>query len=207
MPPIQPLPPLRVAGMANDSVVDGPGIRLAVFLQGCARACPGCHNPETHALDGGRIVSGGEILEAARKNPLLQGVTFSGGEPFLQAAALAPLARALHAAGLDIVTYTGYTLEEIIAAGGRPRDGAIASDGNGDGNGDSTPADPTANATSDTIEGQANDGFMELLRETDILVDGPYIESLRTLSTPFVGSKNQRVIRVADALAAIAHIA
>ena len=148
--------------------MDGPGIRLVVFAQGCDRACPGCHNPGTHPRDGGYEVGISEILEMAAQNPLLRGLTFSGGEPFLQAAVFARLARLAHDAGLDIVTYTGYTLEEILEHG----------------------------------EGAA-DGFRDLLAQTDILVDGPFIESLRTLDAPHRGSANQRVIDVAATLAAL----
>ena len=110
-------PGLRVSGIIKESIVDGPGIRLAVFAQGCNRACPGCHNPETHAPDGGYEIAASEIIEMAKQNPLLRGLTFSGGEPFLQARAFAGLARLARGAGYDIVTYTGYTVEEILEQG------------------------------------------------------------------------------------------
>ena len=106
---------LRLAGVIRESIVDGPGIRLVVFAQGCPHRCPGCHNPETHDPAGGYDSSTENILAAAALNPLLKGVTFSGGDPFLQAEAFAGLARALHERGLDVITYTGYTIEQLLA--------------------------------------------------------------------------------------------
>lgn len=107
--------PLRLAGVIRQSVVDGPGWRLVVFTQGCPHRCPGCHNPETHDPDGGYLSDTGRLLEEIKKNPLLAGVTLSGGEPFSQAAGLAELAREVHALGLNVVTFTGYTLEYLLA--------------------------------------------------------------------------------------------
>ena len=104
---------LRIAGTANDSIVDGPGIRFTIFTQGCPHNCKGCHNPQTHDFNGGELVDTAELLEKAKANPLLDGVTFSGGEPFCQAEALAELGKELKAAGLNIITYTGYTFEHL----------------------------------------------------------------------------------------------
>lgn len=104
---------LRIAGTVNDSIVDGPGLRFTIFTQGCPHNCKGCHNPQTHDFDGGEIVDTESLLEKVKSNPLLDGVTFSGGEPFCQAEALADLGRKLRAEGLDIVTYTGYDFEEL----------------------------------------------------------------------------------------------
>lgn len=106
---------LRVAGMVNDSVVDGPGWRFTVFVQGCPHRCPGCHNPHTHDFSGGEEIETADVLQKAEANPLLDGVTFSGGEPFCQAAPLAELGRALKEKGYDIITYTGFTFEELFA--------------------------------------------------------------------------------------------
>lgn len=105
---------IRIAGIINESIVDGPGIRMVVFAQGCRHKCPGCHNPETHAFDGGTLVTIESILEQARKNPLLDGLTFSGGDPFEQAEAFAMLAKEGKKLNLDIVTYTGYTYEYLL---------------------------------------------------------------------------------------------
>lgn len=105
---------LRIAGIVKESIVDGPGIRLVVFAQGCKHNCPGCHNPETHSFDGGKLVDIEFIMESIHKNPLLDGITFSGGEPFEQAEGFAELAGHSRQMGLHVMTYTGYTYEEIM---------------------------------------------------------------------------------------------
>lgn len=104
----------RLADVINDSIVDGPGLRLSVYVQGCGHACPGCHNPSTHDFDGGRMSDTQEMVDLVRKNPLLSGITITGGEPFDQAEAMADLAEQVHAMGLNVVTYTGYTLEKLL---------------------------------------------------------------------------------------------
>ncbi|MFY9176156.1 MAG: anaerobic ribonucleoside-triphosphate reductase activating protein [Caldicoprobacterales bacterium] len=105
---------IRIAGIIKESIVDGPGIRLVVFAQGCPHQCRGCHNPQTHPFEGGKIVTIEEILEMVKKNPLLDGVTFSGGEPFSQAQAFAVLGHRLKEIGMNIMTYTGYTYEYLL---------------------------------------------------------------------------------------------
>ncbi len=104
---------LQLSGTANDSIVDGPGLRFTIFVQGCPHHCKGCHNPQTHPFDGGTATDTDELLEKIKSNPLLDGVTFSGGEPFCQAKALAALGREIKSLGLDIITFTGYTFEEL----------------------------------------------------------------------------------------------
>lgn len=104
---------LRLAGVIRESIVDGPGIRMTIFTQGCPHNCEGCHNPQTHSYDGGYISHPENILKAIDENPLLRGVTFSGGEPFMQAGALAELAVEIHKRGLDVLTYTGFTYEQL----------------------------------------------------------------------------------------------
>ena len=110
---------IRIAGIVNDSIVDGPGIRFTIFTQGCPHNCEGCHNPQTHTFDGGKIVSVEELIDQIQRNPLLDGVTFSGGEPFVQAEALSVLAKVIHDnTELDVVTYTGYTFEQLMSGSG-----------------------------------------------------------------------------------------
>jgi len=104
---------IRVFNIVNDSVVDGPGIRLTIFTQGCFWNCLGCHNPATHDPNGGYLIDQNEILAMIKKNPLLDGVTFSGGEPFLQSTALAPLAKEIKKIGLNVIAYTGYHWEAL----------------------------------------------------------------------------------------------
>ncbi|MDT3700657.1 MAG: 4Fe-4S single cluster domain-containing protein [Thermincola sp.] len=108
---------VRIAGVIPESVVDGPGIRSVIFAQGCPRTCPGCHNPDTIDPGGGRIMQDHEIISIVEKTRLLKGVTFSGGEPFLQAEAFAKMGHIFKDKGLNIMTYTGYTWEELLSLG------------------------------------------------------------------------------------------
>lgn len=104
----------RLAGVVNDSIVDGPGLRLAVFAQGCPHHCPECHNPQSHDFDGGEWGDTAEILRIAEDNCLLDGITLTGGEPFCQPEACAELARGAHELGLNVWVYTGYLFENLL---------------------------------------------------------------------------------------------
>jgi len=149
-------PRVRVAGTAQDSIVDGPGLRFAVFAQGCVRRCPGCHNPQTHRLDGGELRGVDGLWGELRGNPLTTGLTLSGGEPFLQARPLAELARRAKGAGLGVWAFTGFYLYQLLR----------------------------------------DEDHMELLRCTDVLVDGPFVQGKKTLGLPWRGSSNQRLVDV-----------
>lgn len=105
---------LNIAGIVGDSIVDGPGIRTTVFVQGCPHHCPGCHNPDTWEFGKGTKMTTDEVLAEIKKNPICRGVTFSGGEPFCQAGALAELSAVLKDEGYETASYTGYTFEELI---------------------------------------------------------------------------------------------
>ena len=107
---------LPLAGITNESIVDGPGIRMVIFFQGCPHHCPGCHNPETHPFAGGILVSTDEILTIVRSNPLLSGITFSGGEPFAHVNVLAEFISKFknEFGNLTLGAYTGYTYEELL---------------------------------------------------------------------------------------------
>ena len=104
---------LRIAGTVNDSIVDGPGIRYVIFTQGCPHHCEGCHNPQTHDFSGGKDADIDKIVNDILENPILSGVTFSGGEPFCQADALVPIAEAIKENGKHLMIYTGYLLEHL----------------------------------------------------------------------------------------------
>lgn len=106
---------LRLAGVIRESIVDGPGIRMTVFTQGCPHHCKGCHNEQTWDFSGGYDSSTERILEEAKKDPILRGLTFSGGEPFSQAESLAVLAKEAKENGYDIFCYTGYTFEHLVS--------------------------------------------------------------------------------------------
>lgn len=105
---------LLISGVIRESIVDGPGIRFVVFAQGCPHRCADCHNPQTWPFEGGKAVTIGELTAQIEKNPLLRGVTLSGGEPFCQPGPMAELAAAVHAIGKDVVVYTGYLYEELL---------------------------------------------------------------------------------------------
>lgn len=106
---------LQVAGFLDHSTVNGEGFRSVLFLSGCPHACPGCHNAEMQDIHYGDLVESSTILERILKNkPLIDGITFSGGEPFEQAEALLSLAAAIKAAGLTLWCYTGYTYETLL---------------------------------------------------------------------------------------------
>jgi len=169
---------LRIYGFANESFVDGPGIRVVVFVQGCDNACPQCHNLDSWDINGGEEHTVRDIIKKIKKasgrtngdalpfagsktkkkalSQKVRGVTFSGGEPFLQAEALAEIAQAIKPLGLDITTYTGNTYEELAT---RP-----------------------------------DKGIQALLSVTDYLIDGPYIHEKRNIGLKFRGSANQRII-------------
>lgn len=147
---------LQISGLIKESIVDGKGIRYTVFTQGCPHHCPGCHNPQTWPFEGGTEREVKEIFEDFQSNPMLKGITFSGGEPFCQPEPLTELARLVHGIGKDVTVYTGYTYEQLLER-----------------------REPATDA---------------LLQETDVLIDGPFVEAEKNLELVFRGSENQRVI-------------
>ena len=155
---------MRIFGLVQDSIVDGPGFRFSCFVQGCPHRCPGCHNPESHDPQGGKEMTVEEVEAELLKNPLTDGLTLSGGEPFAQAEDCLALARAAHEHGLNVWSYSGWTFERL-------RD-------------------------------EGSEAQRALLAELDVLVDGPFLLEQRTLSLPWRGSRNQRVIDVPASLAA-----
>lgn len=114
LPPKPSKSTLYLAGFVGDSIVDGPGLRCTIFAQGCPHACPGCHNPATHAFTGGTACSTEELLEQIKKFPLCRAVTLSGGEPFSQAEAFIPLAQQLKQQGYHLAAYSGFTFEQLL---------------------------------------------------------------------------------------------
>ena len=167
---------LDLAGIEAESIVDGPGIRFAIFCQGCPHDCPGCHNPATHPFGTGTKVSVERLMKEIEKDPLLKGVTFSGGEPFCQAAAFLELGRLVKERGLDLVVFTGYRYEELLGLAGYDASGEKIDDG----------ASGTEWASPGDIKG--------LLDICDILIDGRFVLAERDLTLQFRGSRNQRLI-------------
>lgn len=104
---------LKIAGVVTESIVDGPGIRYTIFTQGCPFHCKGCHNPQSQPLKGGIDVKLKVFYDEIKQNPLISGVTFSGGEPFIQAGALSLLAKVLKKEGYSMWSYSGYTFDKL----------------------------------------------------------------------------------------------
>lgn len=155
---------MKIYGLVQDSIVDGPGFRFTCFVQGCPHHCPGCHNPDSHDPDGGTFMTTDEVISAMRSNPLTDGLTLSGGEPFAQAEDCLTVARAAHGCGMSVWSYSGWTFDYLLNDG--------------------------------------TDAQKALLRELDVLVDGPFLLAERSLSLNWKGSRNQRVIDVQRSLAA-----
>ena len=106
---------IKLAGIVPESYVDGPGIRFTIFVQGCPHHCEGCHNPETHDFEAGRTADTERIYGKIKQFPLVKGVTFSGGEPFCQPEPLAELAEKLKTDGYHIMSYSGWTFEQLLS--------------------------------------------------------------------------------------------
>jgi len=157
---------MRIAGLVQDSIVDGPGLRFTVFTQGCGLCCDGCHNPSAWDVDGGSEIEISEIIAEMDENPLTDGLTLTGGEPFMQAAGCAQIAAAAREKGLNVWVYSGNTFEELLA------------------------------------KADMDSSIKGLLELCDVLVDGPFILSERSLSVKWRGSRNQRVVDVKKSLEA-----
>lgn len=149
---------IKIAGIVEESIVDGPGIRFVIFTQGCPHKCKGCHNPQTHDFSLGRYEDIDKLVDMIDENPLLSGITLSGGEPFLQPLVLANLIDKIKNKNLDVITYTGYKYEELVQS--------------------------------------QNKDILELLKRTDVLIDGKFVLELKDENLEFRGSSNQRAIYV-----------
>jgi anaerobic ribonucleoside-triphosphate reductase activating protein len=116
-PELETIPPgyINIMGYVDESEVNGPGYRAVVWVQGCKRECPGCFNPESWSFETNKLIAIEELANQILSNPQNQGVTFSGGEPFWQAPALAQLAKRLKTAGFNIMSFTGFTLNELLS--------------------------------------------------------------------------------------------
>lgn len=105
---------VRLAGVIYESLVNGPGIRRVYFAQGCRHNCDGCFNPETHDFNGGELMDMNELINDAISNPIINGITFSGGDPLEQAESFSYMAKEFKRKGLNIWCYTGYTFEKLL---------------------------------------------------------------------------------------------
>ncbi len=156
---------LQVAGFLEHSTVNGEGFRSVLFLSGCYHHCPECHNKEMQNIHYGEAVTYEQLLKRIEKVvPLIDGLTLSGGEPFLQAEALIPFVKLIKEQfNLSIWCYTGYTYEEL----------------------------------------HQNKCHLELLNFIDVLVDGPFITSLKNPNLKYRGSSNQRILKLSPAMTPI----
>lgn len=151
---------MLIAGFSNDSIVDGEGIRFTIFVQGCPHHCIGCHNPQTHSFKGGKEYDIEAVVKMFHSNPLISGITLSGGEPFCQESTCAKIAEIAKTFNLNVWVYTGYTFEQLLSM-----------------------------------------RKTELLKYTDVLVDGKFEIKKKSLDLMYRGSSNQRLIDVKKSLA------
>jgi anaerobic ribonucleoside-triphosphate reductase activating protein len=160
---------MKYSGLIKNDIVNGQGVCVSLFVQGCPHKCPGCFNPETWNPEEGIEIPvdlKGQIIKAISANGIIRNFSVLGGEP------LAPynlefvnnILTAVKAAYPQILIYlwTGYTLEELAE------------------------------------RKQSEDVLYELLNKVDILIDGPFIEEQKDLTLPLRGSKNQRVIKLKE---------
>lgn len=160
---------MKYSGLIKNDIVNGQGVCVSLFVQGCPHKCPGCFNPETWNPEEGIEIPvdlKGQIIKAISTNGIIRNFSVLGGEP------LAPynlefvnnILTAVKAAYPQILIYlwTGYTLEELAE------------------------------------RKQSEDVLYELLNKVDILIDGPFIEEQKDLTLPLRGSKNQRVIKLKE---------
>lgn len=105
---------IRLSGIAYESLVNGPGMRRVFFAQGCKHNCEECFNPDTHDFNGGEVRNMDELIADVYSNPIIKGVTFSGGDPIEQADKFAYLAKAFKEKNLGVWCYTGYLYEELL---------------------------------------------------------------------------------------------
>lgn len=158
---------LRIAAYEPRSVVNGPGVRAVLWLQGCGKRCPDCFNPDFQPVECGRWEPVADVLRWIESAKEIEGVTFSGGEPFDQAGALAELARGVQNLGLGVVVFSGYTRAELEDRGRRSEvGGQVAED---------------------------RDGWQELLEASDLIVAGPY-EREQPSKHALLASSNQELV-------------
>ena len=162
---------IQVAQIIPRSLVNGPGERFVVWVQGCYQRCPDCFNPSFLAFDDQlehvRSMASAEVMEMfneeARRRPL-EGITFSGGEPFAQANALAVLAKEIQALGLNVAVFTGYNYPWVARMAETPPGADMA----------------------------------DLLAAADLLVAGPYRKGEHLDDGGLRGSANQKLVVLSD---------
>lgn len=165
---------IKIADVESESIVDGPGFRFAVYTQGCPHACPGCHNPQTHDFGAfKRELEPEQLMEMLKASPLNTGVTLTGGEPLCQAAELLSFARMVKETNMSLWVYSGYTFEQLMGQKELP------------------------NAVAEHVDLNA---ARELLALCDVLVDGRFVDVLKSYDARWRGSTNQRVVDLPKSL-------
>ncbi len=161
---------IRLSGPTeHDSIVNGPGLRAVIWTQGCPNHCPGCQNPETWSFEDGKLVDIEEVKQELRSFKGQSGLTFCGGEPFVQPEACLELARFAHQElGWNVWSFSGFTYEAIKKYGNAKTD--------------------------DEHQARKNQATLDFLNELDALIDGPFILAERDLTLKFRGSRNQRIL-------------
>jgi len=148
---------IRLANdLQSDSIVDGDGLRMVLWFQGCMHNCIGCHNPNTFDMMGGFLVQMEEIKKQIKDKDYHDGITLSGGDPLFQLETAIEIAKYSKSINLNVWVYTGFTFEDLIK----------------------------------------DDKYHELLKNIDVLVDGRFMQKLKSLNIKFRGSTNQRLIDV-----------
>lgn len=162
----------RIANIYNASLVDGEGWRYTIFFQGCNHNCKGCHNPQSHDFNGGIEVTIDELKEqldnAIKTNPLIDGITLSGGDPLFQAKDAYEIAKYAREKELTVWVYTGFTFEQLLDI-------------------------IKGNYNSYMLQ---KEDINNLLFNIDVLVDGPFILEKRSLHLQYKGSSNQRILDI-----------
>jgi len=152
---------MRYLSIINETITDGDGMRTSIYVSGCSHQCHGCHNPQTWDSKNGTKITPefiDELIIKIKQNPLLSGVTFTGGDPLDDdnAEDLLWILKKFKAAGINVWCYTGYVIEDLLVL--YPQ--------------------------------------RECLLYIDVLVDGPFEEDLKDPDLVFIGSSNQRIIRL-----------
>ncbi len=154
---------MNICGYYPESINEGDGLRAVVFLSGCRHRCGGCFNPETWNFNYGEPFTEPrqqEIITEMANNPLLEGMTLAGGDPFFSADEAADFIDKVRISlpNFSVWIYTGYIYEDIMA--------------------------------------RMDSAEYRLLQKCQVVIDGPFIESLKNTSLPYRGSSNQRIIDI-----------
>ncbi len=158
---------IRLAGIEYDSLVDGPGLRTAIFVQGCKHHCKGCHNPQTWSFTDGEEYSVESIIDNIKNNSINKNITLTGGDPLYQWKKLYPLVDALRKQDYSFMLYTGFTVDEIMHP-------------------------VFSNIVSNQLDNQS---FYKFITEMKLVCTDPFEEDKKDLSLLFRGSSNQHIGR------------